>query len=55
MSVRAINMAKHRSGANAKTFVVGLVSLVELRNLSTPQLSAGPLGGILTKKGSEYE
>ena len=37
-------MAKHRPGANDKTFVVGLVSLVAERNLSTPQLSAGPLG-----------
>jgi len=44
MSVGAVNMAKHRSGANDKTFVVGLVSLVALRNLSTPQLSAVPLG-----------
>ena len=31
MSVGAIYMAKHRSGANDKNFVVGLVSLVSLR------------------------
>jgi hypothetical protein len=45
MSVGAIYMAKHRSGANDKTFVVGLVSFCASRKLSTPQLSAGPLGG----------
>ena len=45
-------MAKHRSGANDKTFVVGLVSLVALRNYSVPQLSAGPLGSTL--KSNEF-
>jgi hypothetical protein len=38
-----------RLGAKDKTFVVGLVSLVALRKLVTPQLSRGPLGNNFMK------
>jgi len=37
-------MAKHWSGANDKTFDVGLVSLGANRKMVTLQLSCGPLG-----------
>ena len=41
----AINMAKHRSGANDKTFVVGLVSLVALRKLPACRSAYGTQAG----------